>query len=58
MNADTLTVFSSPTSKAYGHITESDITTINTEIVSVAGVLENVEVVPDENAYDGSSSKQ
>ena len=53
-----MSVFSSPTSKAYGHITESDITTINTEIISVAGVLENVEIVPDDNAYDGSSSKQ
>ena len=49
-------VFSSPTSKAYGHISESDIMAINTEIISVAGVLENVEVAPDENAYDGSSS--
>ena len=51
-----MSVFSSPTSKAYGHITESDITTINTEIISVAGVLENIEVVPDDNAYDGNST--
>ena len=53
-----MSVFSSPTSKAYGHISESDIMAINTEIISVAGVLENVEVVPDENAYDGSSSSK
>ena len=53
-----MSVFSSPTNKAYGHISESDIMAINTEIISVAGVLENIEVVPDENAYDGSSSSK
>ena len=53
-----MSVFSSPTNKAYGNISESDIMAINTEIVSVAGVLENVEIVPDDNAYDGSSSSK
>lgn len=54
--AKKMSVFSIPTSKAYGHITESDIMAINAEVLSVAGFLENVEVVPDENAFDGSSS--
>ena len=43
-------------SKAYGNISEADVMTINAEVLAVAGVLEGVEVVPDENAFDGSPS--
>lgn len=53
-----LNVFSAPTMKNYGNISEDDVDLLNVEIMSVVGVLRNVEVVPDENAYDGSSSKQ
>lgn len=49
-------VFSSPTSKAYGNISETDIMAINAEILAVAGMLDNVEVVPDDKAFDGNST--
>lgn len=51
-----LSIFSSPSSKNYGNISESDVTAINAEALSIAGVLENVEVVPDENAFKGYGS--
>lgn len=43
-------------SKAYGNISEADVMTINAELLAIAGVLEGVEVVPDDNAFNGSSS--
>lgn len=49
-------VFSAPTSKNYGNISQDDVDVLNVEIMSVAGFLENVEVVPDENAFDGNSN--
>ena len=45
------TVLSDPCSKVYGNITEDMVTKINAEILAVAGVLECVELVPDDNAY-------
>ena len=47
-----MAVFCSPSSKAYGHISETDAMTINAEVLAVAGVLEGVDVVPDENAFE------
>lgn len=49
-------VFGSPASKNYGNISQDDVDVLNVEIMSVAGFLENVEVVPDENAFDGHSA--
>ena len=49
-----LNVFSSPATKNYGNISESDVNAINAEVLSVAGVLEGTEVVPDDDAYDDS----
>ena len=46
-------VISDATSKAYGNISEADVMAINAEVLAVAGVLEGVEVVPDENAFAG-----
>lgn len=51
-----VSVLTDTMSKAYGNISKSDITKINAEILAVAGVLENVEVVPDENAFKGYGS--
>ena len=51
-----LNVFSSPATKNYGNISESDVNAINAEVLSVAGVLEGVEVVPDDDAYDDTDS--
>lgn len=53
-----LNVFASKTSKNYGNISEQDVIMINSEILSIAGVLAGVEVVPDENAYDDSNSSK
>lgn len=39
----------SPSSKNYGNITREDADRINAELLSVAGYLSNVEVVPDES---------
>ena len=47
-------MFSSPATKNYGNISESDVNAINAEVLSVAGVLEGTEVVPDDDAYDDS----
>ena len=51
-------VFSSPATKNYGNISESDVNAINAEVLSVAGVLEGTEVVPDDDAYDDSGSSR
>lgn len=39
-------------SKVYGCISQSDMMTLNAELLSVAGVLEGTEVIPDDDAYD------
>lgn len=49
-------VFEASTAKNYGNISEKDVNAINMEIISVASFLDSVEVVPDENAFDGSKS--
>lgn len=49
-------IFSTPVSKSYGNISESDVMMINAEVMSVAGILERTEIIPDERAYDGSRS--
>lgn len=41
-------VFCIPSSNIYGNISETDIMKINTEVMSVAGILERTEVIPDE----------
>lgn len=38
-----------PTNKNYGHITQQDVIAINTELLSVAGVLRNIEVISNAN---------
>lgn len=43
-------------SKAYGNVSAADVLIINIEIASIAGVLDLVEIVPDENAFDGNNS--
>ena len=56
-------VFCAPTNKNYGNISQDDVDVLNVEILSVAGFLSNVEVVPDAIAIanskrgSGSSSK-
>lgn len=35
-----------PSSNLYGHITEADVTAVNTELLAIAGVLRSVEVTP------------
>lgn len=49
-------VISDATSKAYGCISENDAMVINAELLAVAGVLEGAEIVPDENAFDRSTT--
>lgn len=49
-------VFGAPTVKNYGNISEEDVDKINMEVLAIIGVFENIEVTPDENAYDGSNS--
>lgn len=51
-----LDVFSNPKCKVYGHITEEDVKAINYETLNIAGVLDNIEVVPDANAFEGYGS--
>lgn len=38
-----------PTNKNYGHITQQNVIAINTELLSVAGVLRNIEVISNAN---------
>ncbi len=47
-------VFGSPSSNNFGHISEEDVKAINIEIISVASFLDSVEVIPDENAFNGN----
>lgn len=47
---------SAPASKIYGHVSQDNVTRLNAELLAVAAVLERYEVVPDEDAYDSSSS--
>lgn len=49
-----LNVFSNPSSKNYGNISEEDVGKINMEILSIVGIFDSVEIVPDENAYKGN----
>jgi len=44
----------SPSSKNYGNITKKDADRINTELLSVAGVLSSYEVVPDSESSSSS----
>lgn len=48
-------VFGASTNKNYGNISKDDVDVINVEIMSVAGFLDNVEVVPDANAFGGGA---
>lgn len=49
-------VFGAPTGKNYGNISQEDINVINMEIISVASFFDSVEVVPDENAFNGNET--
>lgn len=49
-------IFSVPSSKNYGNISESDVTAINAEVLAVAGVLDGVVVIPDKTAFGGINS--
>ena len=51
-----LNVFSNPSSKNYGNISEEDINKINIEILTIVGAFDNVEIVPDNDAYEGRNS--
>lgn len=53
-----LNVFSAPSSKRYGNISEDDVLAVNAEVAAVAGVLECVEVQPDDNAFDNYNNKE
>lgn len=48
-------VFMMPTVKNYGNISEEDVNAINVETVSIASFFDSIEVVPDENAFSGST---
>lgn len=39
-------------SKVYGCISQSDMMTLNAELLAIAGVLGGTEVIPDDDAYD------
>lgn len=49
-------VITDTTSKAYGNISEQDVAAVNAEVLAVAGVLDNIEVMPDVNAFEGYGS--
>lgn len=51
-----ISIITDKMSKAYGNISEDDVEKVNADILAIAGVLSNIEVVPDDNAYDESSS--
>jgi hypothetical protein len=53
-----LNVFSAPSSKRYGNISEDDVLAVNAEVAAVAGVLECVEVQPDDNAFNNYNNKE
>ena len=44
-------ILSDASSKTYGNISESVVMAINAEILAIAGVLNNVEIIPDDNAF-------
>lgn len=44
-----------PSHKNYGHISQQDVTAINTELLAVAGVLRSIQIVPMEPAAMPSS---
>lgn len=48
----------SPASKVYGNISEADAAAINTELLTVAGVLAGYEVVPDKSSSSLSSDNK
>ena len=50
-----LNVFSNKASKIYGNISQKDVDALNMEIISIASFFDSVEVVPDDNAFDGYS---
>lgn len=39
-------------SKVYGCISQSDMINLNAELLAIAGVLGNAEIIPDDDAYD------
>lgn len=45
-------------SKVYGCISQSDMMTINAELLAIAGVLEGTEVIPDDDAYDPAATNK
>ena len=47
-------VFGAPACKNYGNISKDDVDVLNVEILSVAGFLSNVEVVPDGNINEST----
>ena len=49
-------IMSDASSKSYGNISEAVVTAINAEVLAIVGVLENVQVIPDQNAFSRSSS--
>jgi len=51
-------VLVSPSSKAYGNISEADADAINTEILAVAGVLSNYELISEDSSSSSSSEDQ
>lgn len=51
-------IFSAPSSKIYGNISEDDVMAINAETLAIAGALENMEVVPEDNAYSKKSDSE
>lgn len=51
-----LNVFSNPSSKNYGNISEEDINKINIEVLTIVGTFDNVEIVPDNNTIEGDNS--
>lgn len=49
-------VFSTPSSKNYGNISEDDIDQINMEILTIVGTFDNIEVVPYADTYEECNS--
>lgn len=45
-------------SKVYGCISQFDMMTLNAELLSIAGVLEGTEVIPDDDAYDPDATNK
>lgn len=49
-------VLTSEKCKAYGNIMRSEVAAVNAELLSVAGVLDGMEVVADEEAFNGAAN--